>query len=238
MSPTSTLYALLLLIALTAQSLFAGSNLTGKVNYEGPVPKARPLKMGADPICSMDHETAPTSQAVVINENMTMRYVMVSIESGLDGKKFPVPTEPAILNQEGCVYDPHVWGVRAGQKVEIRNSDNTLHNVHSLSDKNRQFNMAMPRIVKRKNHTFDQAEDIFKIKCDVHPWMSTWVGVFDHPFFSVTDDQGNFSIPELPPGKYTLRAWQEKLPAQTKEITVVDGEDLSVEFTFTPPAKK
>ncbi len=238
MSRKSTMYTLLLVMGLAAQSLFAGSNLSGTVKYEGPILKPRPIKMGADPVCSMEHATTPTSQAVVINDNSTMRYVMVSIEAGLEGKKFPVPEEPAVLNQKGCIYDPHVWGVRAGQVVEIRNGDKTLHNVHALPEKNRQFNMAMPRIVKRKNHTFDQAEDLFKIKCDVHPWMSTWVGVFDHPFFSVTDDQGNFAIPDLPPGKYTLRAWQERLPAQTQEITIVDGEDLSVEFTFTPPKKK
>ena len=128
----------------------------------------------------------------------------------------------------------------AGQVVEIRNSDATLHNIHSQSKTNRAFNIAMPKVVKKKNYTFDKSEAPFIIKCDVHPWMRTWAGVFDHPFYAVTDDMGKFTLENVPAGTYTVTAWHEsskRLPAQTTEITVSDDQVASLDFTFKPVAR-
>lgn len=220
---------------MSTQVAFAGGKIKGAIKFEGKGPRVRTVNMGADPACSIDHEGDVYSEAIVINENSTLKNVMVHIEKGLEGKKFTAPSEAVILDQKGCMYSPHVWGAMTGQDVIIKNSDKTLHNVHSLSKTNKEFNMAMPKIVRKKTRTFDSAEAMFKIKCDVHPWMSTFVGIFDHPFFSVSDEEGNFSIDNLPAGTYTVRAWHERLPAQTQTITIADGEELTLNFVFTPP---
>lgn len=216
----------------------AGGTIKGTIHFEGSGPKLKPIKMDADPVCQADHAEPVYSETVVINDNSTLKNVLVSIAAGLEGQTFPVPEEPVVLDQVGCRYVPHVWGAMAGQPVEIRNSDRTLHNVHSLSKVNPQFNMAMPKIVRKKTRVFEKAEDVFAIKCDVHPWMKTWAGIFDHPFFAASDAEGGFVIAELPAGTYTLRAWHERLPALTKEIIVKEGETVTLDFTFGLPKKK
>ncbi len=218
--------------------LAEGGAITGTIHFEGDGPKLKPLKMEADPACQAKHDEPVYSEVVVINENSTLKNVLVSIEAGLEGQTFTVPEEAVILDQIGCRYRPHVWGAMAGQPVEIRNSDGTLHNVHSLSKVNPQFNMAMPKIVRKKTRVFEKTEDVFAIKCDVHPWMKTWVGIFNHPFYSTSDTAGNFDIADLPAGTYTVRAWHERLPAITQEITVKEGETITLDFTFEAPKKK
>ena len=218
--------------------LAEGGTIKGTIHFEGAGPKLRAVKMDADPVCKASHDGPVYSETVVINDNSTLKNVLVSIEAGLEGQTFPVPEEPVVLDQTGCRYEPHVWGAMAGQPVEIRNSDRTLHNVHSLAEVNPQFNMAMPKIVRKKTRIFKKPEDVFAIKCDVHPWMRTWVGIFDHPFFATSDTGGSYIIADLPAGTYTVRAWHERLPAMTKEITVKEGETITLDFTFEPPKKK
>lgn len=227
-------------LLLASQALWAGGDIKGRINFKGSGPKPRAIKMDADPVCKVAHTEPVYSQSVVVNDNATLKYVLVSIESDFEGQTFPVPEEPVVLDQKGCMYDPHVWGAMAGQTVEIRNSDGTLHNVHSLSKVNRAFNMAMPRIVKKKDKVFDKPEDVFPIKCDVHPWMQTWVGIFSHPFYDVSDDQGDFTLKDVPAGTYTVRAWHEskRLPAQTQTVTVKEGEAITLDFTFEASKRK
>ena len=218
--------------------LAEGSTIKGTIHFEGAGPKLRTVKMDADPVCKASHDGPVYSETVVINDNSTLKNVLVSIEAGLEGQTFPVPEEPVVLDQTGCRYEPHVWGAMAGQPVEIRNSDRTLHNVHALSVVNPQFNMAMPKIVRKKTRIFKKPEDVFAIKCDVHPWMRTWVGIFDHPFFATSDTGGSYPLADLPDGTYTVRAWHERLPAMTQEITIKEGETITLDFTFEPPKKK
>lgn len=228
---------MLSILLLGTQMLWAGGNIEGRINYSGRSPSPRVIRMGSDPVCAMAHDEPVISDAIVINENSTVRHVLVSIQSGLEGQTFPTPEEPVILTQSGCMYAPHVWGAMVGQTVEIRNEDETIHNIHSMSKVNRSFNISMPKIIKKKNQVFDKVEDVFAIKCDVHPWMQTWVQIFDHPFFAVSDDKGDFAIGDVPPGTYTVRAWHEnsRLPAQTQTVTVVDGETLTLDFAFQGP---
>ena len=196
--------------------------------------------MEADPVCSAAHTKTVTSETVVVNANGTLKNVLISLTSGLEGMTFEPPTDPVILDQNGCVYSPHVWGTMTGQPVEIRNSDATLHNIHSQSKANKSFNFAMPKVVKKKTHTFSKVEEPFIIKCDVHPWMRTWVAVFDHPFFTVTDEMGVFTLENVPAGTYTVRAWHEsskRLPAQSMTVTVADGKSATLDFNFKPVAK-
>ena len=221
------------------QTKHAHGTLKGNVKYDGKVPKARPLKMDADPICGSSHEGKVYSESFIVDEDLNLKNVLVWLKDvKYDG---PVPSEPAVLDQKGCIYTPHVLGVVKNQKVLIKNSDATLHNIHSMAEKNEQFNFAMPKVVKEKATSFDKVEEPFYIKCDVHPWMKTWVLVQDHPFFAVTDDKGNFSIDNIPPGTYEVIAWQEKFKMKrslTKTIEIKDGTDTVQDFVFIKPEKK
>ena len=205
----------------------------GMVKFEGEAPKAAKIRMDADPFCQKAHSgEAVTSEAVVVNDNGTLGWVFVYVKDGIQGS-YPTPSEPVTLDQNGCTYLPHIFGMQAGQPIKILNSDDTLHNIHALPKNNRQFNIAMPKYVKEKERTFETTEVMVPIKCDVHSWMSTYVGVLDHPYFSVTGKDGAFDISKLPAGTYTLEAWHEKYGTQTQQVTVGDGETQEVSFTFT-----
>jgi len=158
--------------------------------------------------------------------------VLIYVKDGLSSKKYDAPKEKAVFDQEGCVYIPYVLGVQVGQEVVIQNSDNTLHNVHTLSTKNSSFNAGQPIKGHKLSKKFDKAET-FKVKCDVHSWMGAYIGVFSHPFFAVTGDDGSFTLKGLPAGNYTIEAWHEKYGTQTMKVTVGASDKKSVEFKYS-----
>ena len=188
--------------------------------------------MSADPVCAGLHSEPVYQETVVANSNGTLKNVFVYVKEGLEGKTFPVPTEPAVIDQKGCHYDPHVFGIQVGQPLQIVNSDSTLHNIHSLAEKNKQFNLGMPIQGMKLKKTFENPEVMAKFKCDVHPWMNAYAGVLTHPYFSVSGDDGTFEIKNLPAGEYTIEAWHEKYGTQTQKVTVTGEEPVQVEFTF------
>jgi len=212
---------------------FAGS-VTGTVKFVGDAPAMRPIDMGADPICKMKHEgQQPTNDALVLGDGNTMGNIFVRVTKGLPaGQTFPAPAEPAVLTQEGCIYTPHVLVVRLGQVLKVKNPDGTMHNVNGLAVKNKAFNRGMPKNLEEIEVQFDQVEDMFPIKCDVHPWMRSYCAVVDHPFFDVTAKDGAFTIEGLPAGTYTVEAWHEKLGVQTAEVTVPAEGAATQDFTF------
>ncbi|MDP6853550.1 MAG: hypothetical protein QGF36_02335 [Candidatus Marinimicrobia bacterium] len=223
-------------------SVIAG-DLSGRVNFQGKGPKAKKLKMGADPVCGAAHTEPVYRQSFIMNEEGYLKNVMVYLKDvKYDG---PVPTAPAILDQKGCVYEPHVQGLMKGQDLLIKNSDATLHNIHGLPSVNSEFNFAMPKVVKEKAIKIEKPEHAIYIKCDVHPWMKSYVSVFDHPYFAVTDENGNYTIKNIPAGEYEVIAWQEKFKdKKTKEwktlsatVTIGDGETKQ-DFTFIKKPKK
>jgi plastocyanin len=212
--------------------------ITGSAVYEGPVPKFKTIKMDADPVC-LTHNTAPVlPQTLVLGEGQTMGNVFVHIKGGLPKREFPVSEETAVITQKGCMYDPHVLGVMAGQEVKILNPDGTLHNVHALPKINKEFNLAMPKFRKETTKVFDKEEFMFPIKCDVHPWMGAWISVMGHPYFMVTKEDGKFFIDKLPAGTYKVEAWHEKLGPQSIEVALAADETKEIIFTFSRPEKK
>jgi len=213
------------------------SSITGSVTFSGTAPALPPLAMDAEPECADKHSGPVPAEMLVLGEGNTMGNIIVWVSSGLpDGANWAVPTTPVVLDQRGCLYVPHAMGIMVGQAYNILNSDGILHNIHTLPEINTTFNRAMPATLTETTTTFGQPEAIFQVKCDVHPWMLAYIGVFDHPFFSVTSADGTFTIAGLPPGTYEITAWQERLGTQTASITVGDSEAASQDFTFAVPA--
>ena len=210
-----------------------GATVSGKISLAGAAPAMETLKMDADNYCKSNHPAPVKSEEVVAN-NGALQWVLVYVKSGLPaGTKYPMPADPVTLDQLGCMYTPHVFGVRAGQKVKIVNSDATLHNIHPLPVVNAQFNIGMPLKGMTQEKVFEKPElPPFHIKCDVHKWMSSYCGVFDNPFFAVTDKDGTFKITGLPAGTYVIEAWQEKLGTQDQNVTVGATETKTADFTF------
>ncbi len=216
----------------------AAGTITGTVTYEGKVPALKPLDVAAEPVCAKKHATVP-NEMLVLGPGNTMANIMVHVVGGLPaGKTYPPPAQPLVMDQQGCQYVPHVMGIMVGQQFKVLNSDGVLHNVHALPNVNQQFNMAMPPARKEATASFGKAEGMFVIKCDVHPWMRAYMGVFSNPFFAVTKSDGKFEIPNLPAGTYQIEAWHERLGTQKATITVGATETKPVSFKFSAPAAK
>ena len=205
--------------------------ISGTVKFEGAAPKARPVRM--DAACGAFHTERVFSNEVVVNDNGTLKNVFVYIKDGLGGKTFNVPSDPVVFDQQGCRYEPHVFGVMAGQDIKILNSDPMLHNIHAFPTINRPFNFGMPKQGSEMTRSFRKSEVMVKIKCDVHPWMGAYAGVVDHPYYGVSSDDGSFSMSNVPPGTYTVEAWHEKYGTTTSEVTIGDGESINLEFSFS-----
>lgn len=215
----------------------AGS-ITGQVKFDGTVPAADIIRMGGDKKCVPDAGPNPQSDALLVSADKGVQNAFVWVKDGLDpAYTFDAPTTPATLDQKGCLYTPRVLGVRVGQAIEIVNSDPTMHNVHALPMANREFNHGQPKQNTRLSEVFTTPEVMVRFKCDVHSWMAAWVGVVPHPYFAVTDDKGEFKLPGLPPGSYTLEAWHEKLGKQTAQVSIAPNQAQPVSITFTTPTK-
>jgi len=209
-----------------------GGALSGTVTFEGEPPEAQPIQMAADPTCARMHPDPVMTETVVVGDGGGLKNVFVYVKEGLEGQTFGVPTEAAVLDQEGCRYAPHVFGVRAGQTLTIVNSDETLHNIHAMPKNNKEFNIGQPVKGLETDKVFENPEIMIPFKCDVHKWMASYVGVVGHPFFATTDTDGTYSIAGLPAGDYVLEAWHEKYGTQQMNVTVgADGAEAS--FTFS-----
>ena len=207
------------------------ATLTGLVKFEGAPPARPTLQMGADPFCAAHHKGGPAhDEDVVVGPGGELANVLVYVKNA---PAAPPNNTPALLDQEGCQYKPHVSAVQVGQPVNIRNSDNTLHNVHAMPEVNRQFNEGQPVQGMVSTKKFDKVEvKPFRIKCDVHGWMESYMAVLPHSWHGVSQANGNFTIANLPPGNYTLVAWHEKFGAQEQQVQVGANEQKQVSFTF------
>ncbi|MDL1891642.1 hypothetical protein FBQ87_01955 [Sphingobacteriales bacterium CHB3] len=220
----------LVISAFVAGSAVAG-DVTGKVIFDGAAPKSVALRMDADKVCKVAHKTPQRSEEVVVNDNNTLRNVLVYVKDGLGNRKFPPQAAKVTLDQLGCIYIPHVVGIQTGQELEVTNSDPTLHNVHSLSKENPQFNVAQPKKGMKLTRKFEKPE-VFKVKCEVHTWMGAFIGVFNHPFYAVTGDDGSFVLSKVPAGDYTIEAWHEKYGTQTSKVKVDAAGKVTADFKF------
>jgi len=212
------------------------ATISGTVKFTGKKPRSRPIDMaGADEKCAEANDGKRLKpDTVILNDNGTLKNVFVWVKSGIEGWSFPMPEGDAMLDQKGCMYTPHVQGMRQGQTLAIKTSDPTAHNVHGYAKVNRPFNRSQPAgaanvTIKMKR---DEASPPMKVKCDIHPWMNAYVAVVKHPYFSVTGDDGSFKLENLPPGTYTIEAWHEKYKVMEQTVTIGDKETKTVEFAY------
>lgn len=215
------------------------ATISGVVHFSGKAPERVDIDMAQDPACTMGSVEKNLSEQYVVN-NGGLANVFIYVKSGLVGN-FAPPAKPAVLDQKGCRYVPHVVGAMVGQPVEFRNSDPTMHNIHPTPDGTGAaaagFDISQAPMGDPVQHVFPQAQLMLPIRCNNHPWMNAFVNVVDNPFFAVTGADGRFTIAGLPPGTYTLGAVHEKSGEQTLQITVAPRQSATAEFTFTAPAK-
>ena len=208
------------------------ATVTGKVQFEGEVPVPAPINFGAEKQCAMMHgDKMPVNEDLVVNANNTVKWALVYVKEGATGT-YTAPAEAAEMDQTGCVFIPHALGVLAGQKINFKNSDPVLHSVRSACKINKSFNIAQPIQGMTTAKAFAAPEIGIQMRCDVHFWMKGYVHVLANPFFSVTGDDGLFTIKDLPAGTYTLELWHETLGTQMQQVTVAQEDTKEVNFTL------
>ncbi len=235
------LTALLLVVAgvfsLTNNVSAAGEGkITGSVKLTGTPPHERTIDMSKDPVCSKAHQGNPAKvETVVANSSGGLANVVVYISEGLSGgAASAVPSQPATIDQKGCMYQPHVVALDVGQQMKVVNSDQTTHNIHPLPAPgagNQGWNKSQPPGSAPFDVSWKAEEIAIPVKCNIHPWMHGFIAVVKGPY-GTSDENGSYTIDNVPPGSYTLTAWQEDLGKQTAKVTVAAGKPATADFTF------
>jgi plastocyanin len=209
----------------------AGS-ITGTVTLDGVPPVFKPIDMSQSSACVQANPKPVVPPIVVVGDQGALANVVVYVKDGLGPYRFEAPMTPAILAQNSCVYEPHVLALMTGQPFEVQNNDPTMHNVHPMPKRNRQWNNSQPAGSASLKSVFARPEFAMPVLCNIHPWMHALVFVFDHPYFAVTSKTGTFALTNLPPGTYTIEAWQENYSAEDQTVTIGPKESKAISFVF------
>lgn len=206
--------------------------LSGQVIFTGKVPPGKPISMDAEEACQKLHPQPVLDQRVLTGKQRGLANVFVYIKSGLEGKTFEPPRTAVVLDQHGCMFVPRVLALRTGQTLQVKNSDPVTHSVHPMPQNSREWNQQQAAGAPDLERKFIRSEVIIPTKCNVHSWMKSYLGVVDHPYFFVTDDSGDFSWSNIPPGEYTIAAWHETLGERTEKVTLGPAETKTLNFKF------
>ncbi len=208
-------------------------SVSGTIKLDGAAPKYKPINMSADPYCVKANSAPVLPQEVVTGDGNTLANVVVYVKSGAEGYSFPTPSDSVTLDQKGCMYAPHVVALMVGQQLSVVNSDDTTHNIHPTPADNREWNKSQPPKAPAIMDSFARPEVAIPVKCNVHPWMKSYIAVMANPLYVVTDKDGKFDLKGLPPGTYTIEAWHEKYNTMDQTVTIGAKEDKAgVDFTF------
>ncbi len=200
--------------------------IEGEVLLDGPPPPRLPLKVGADPICA---RARPMDEQVLVRD-ARIHNVVVRV---VNGSSAPPPFRPIEINQEGCIYRPRIQAAVTGQTLLVRTSDPILHNVHAYFGSSTVLNQAQPPGSRALELTVGDSVGILKLRCDVHPWMLSYIVVTNNPFFAITGEDGRFQIDGIPAGEYVLEAWHERFGKKTSQVSVLPGQTLRVPFHYS-----
>jgi hypothetical protein len=214
----------------------ATATVTGKIGFEGTPPPNDKIQMSSDPYCQMHAADYPTAETVKVSDG-GLENVIIYVSSGLpSGVSYATPTTPVEIDQQNCHYIPHAFTMMTNQPLKVKNNDMTLHNIHAWAEKNPQFNVAQPVKGLVSDTKFANPEVPLPIRCDVHKWMGAFVGVFDHPFHTVSKQGGTFEL-KLPPGNYEITTWHEKYGKKTMMVEVKDNDKKDVNFSYSASDK-
>jgi hypothetical protein len=197
-------------------------SVAGKITFSGKVPDSQKVQLSADPRCAAMHKHSLKRYPVKVKDG-GLAEVFVYVKSGI-GDAYPAPAEPVLLDQVGCMYHPSIVGIMVGQPLRIRNSDDTLHNIHPRPSVNKEFNIGQPRKGMETTRSFDKPELMIPTVCDVHPWMRAYISVLPHPFFAVSGEDGSYEIKGLPEGEYEIEGVHGLLKTVTGKVSVKAGK--------------
>ena len=210
--------------------------IKGHIRLTGKLPGNPVIRMGMDPKCAQTNAGKRVVQeTVAASLDGSLANVFVSLQGAFPDT--PVPTQPVTIGQRGCVYSPRVVGLQVGQTLQIRNDDDLMHNVHSLSARGNSFNVSEPKAGMVQQFRLKDEEVMLRVKCDIHSWMTAYVGVVNHPYFAVSTVAGTFEIDNVPPGNRTIQAWHERYGPLTKTVRVQAGSATTVDFVYTGSEK-
>jgi plastocyanin len=216
--------------AIPAGQAIGSATVSGRALFAGAPPARRPIKMSGEASCHRPEGPA-LSEDLIVGPDGGVRNVYVHVVSGLGDRVFAPPVEPAVMDQQGCIFIPHVLAAQSNQVVVFTNSDPAAHNVHSVARRNRPFNISMSGKGRAVRRFFTEPE-VVKIRCDIHAWMGAFIPVDGHPFQAVTGEDGSFRLTGLPAGEYDVEAWHETLGPARRTVSVAEGESRQVDFTF------
>jgi hypothetical protein len=209
-----------------------GGTINGRVAVKGKVPGNAIIRMGMDPMCAqLNAGKRPVQEVVSAGADGSLANVFVSLQGSFPGT--PAPADPVTIDQRGCMYVPRVVGAQVGQRVLVRNSDELLHNVHGTSARANAFNFSQPKAGIVQELRLKDPEIMMRVTCDVHRWMTAFVGVVSHPYFATSGAGGTFTIANVPAGSHTIQAWHELFGVVTQTVRVTEGAATTVEFTYS-----
>jgi plastocyanin len=206
--------------------------VTGQILFKGRRPAPKAIDMSEEPACVEAHHGKAYDESLVVGRKGGLANAFIYIKSGLEGKAFEVPADPVTIDQKGCWFHPRVLGIQTGQVLKVVNSDPVTHNIHPMAQINREWNHSQGAGDPPLARKFFKPEIMIRVKCNIHSWMHAFIGVVDNPYFAVSNDDGTFTIKNLPPGTYTLGVWTETLGMQERQLTVAPHGDTEANFTF------
>jgi hypothetical protein len=208
------------------------ATITGKVMFSGKKPARKPIAMNEEAACRRLHSSPVLEEETVVNANGTLANVFVYVKAGLEGKTFPAPKDPVVIQQHGCMFRPRIIGIRTGQTLVVKNADPVSHNIHPMPKNNMEWNQQQAPQAGDLEREFARPEIMIPVKCNIHSWMKAYIGVVEHPYLAATGEEGSFELKKLPPGDYTLAAWHEKYGEQERQVKLAAAGSQTVEFSF------
>lgn len=217
--------------AFRVDPLTAGS-ISGTIRYMGKIPARKAIDMSEDPACVEAHHGKAWEQSLVVSSNRSIANAFIYVKTGLEGKRFETPSTPAVIDQKGCWFTPRILGIQTNQVLQVKNSDPVTHNIHPMAQINREWNYSQGAGDAPLGRKFTKPEVMIRVKCNIHSWMHAFIGVVDNPYFAVSKEDGSYTLPNLPPGTYTIEVWQEILGTQERQVTVAPHSNTEVNLTF------
>jgi len=214
----------------------ATARISGRATFEGKVPPPKPVSMNADPDCEKLNPAPVREQHIQTSKDNGLANVFIYLKTGLEGKRFAPALNAVTLDQRGCHFVPRVIALRAGQTLTVSNSDPVSHNIHPMPTQNRDWNQHQAPDSPNLERRFAHPEVMIPVKCNIHGWMKSYIGVLDHPYAAVTGPDGSFTLSQVPPGTYNIAAWHEAFGEIAQRVAIKGSEEISVVFPFSPPA--